>query len=127
MALRRFVLNEHLDVVFEADGNTCIYFDDSPFLLCKHLALTLPGDFPGDSMDEIVRDAPVQALTEVDRHPQIASAKEIFWGHCSNLQAWVEHGYDTRLLDSRLAFPILKALVRVGDKKARRVLQVEAE
>jgi hypothetical protein len=53
MVLKRFVLNEHLDVVLEADGNTYIYVDDRPFLLCKHLVMTLPAEIPGDSMDEM--------------------------------------------------------------------------
>jgi hypothetical protein len=81
--------------VLEADGNTYIYFDGKPFLLCKHLIMTLPVDFPGDSMDEIVQNVPVTAMTEIIDQPEWVAAEEIFWGHCSNLQAWVEHGYDT--------------------------------
>jgi len=34
--------------------------------------------------------------------------EEEFWGHCSNLQTWVEHNYDTNILDDNLAFPLLK-------------------
>jgi len=48
-----------------------------------------------------------------------------FWGHCSNLQAWYEHDYDTRLLHSNLAFPLLKALVDAGDTKAKAILKME--
>ena len=48
-----------------------------------------------------------------------------FWGHCSNLQAWVENAYDTRLLHSNLAFPLLKKLVDLGDEVARRVFKNE--
>jgi hypothetical protein len=126
MVLKRFVLNEHLDVVLEADGNTYIYFDDKPFLLCKHLVMTLPANFPGGSMDEIVQNVPVTAMTEIIDQPEKVATEEIFWGHCSNLQAWIEHGYDTRLLDSRLSFPLLRVLSRAGDDKARRALQAEA-
>lgn len=33
-----------------------------------------------------------------------------FFVNCSNLEAWVENDYDTRLLDYRLSFPLLKHL-----------------
>jgi hypothetical protein len=125
MPRNRFVLNEHLDVVLEDDGTTRIYIDGEPFTLCKHLIMTLPVDALGDSIDEIVERAPQSALTEMNRLESPASAEEIFWGHCSNLQAWVEHDYDTRLLDSRLSFPLLKVLAKVGDGKARRVFDAE--
>lgn len=48
-----------------------------------------------------------------------------FWGHCSNLQAWEESGYDTRLLRSNLAFPLLKKLVDAKDPKALKVFKEE--
>ena len=44
--------------------------------------------------------------------------KQEFWGHCSNIQAWVECEYDTRLLHSNLSFPLLKALSDAGDQLA---------
>ncbi len=42
-----------------------------------------------------------------------------FFVNCSNLQAWVEHDYNTRLLDYALSFPILKKLAEKGDEYAR--------
>ena len=51
--------------------------------------------------------------------------KEIFWGHCSNVQAWAEHDYDTRLIHSNLAFPLLKKLSKAGDPMAKRVFKEE--
>ena len=48
-----------------------------------------------------------------------------FWGHCSNMQAWEENGYDTRILHSNLAFPLLRELTNVGDPTARRVFKEE--
>ena len=44
-----------------------------------------------------------------------------FWGHRSNIQAWVECEYDTRLLHSNLSFPLLKALSDAGDPKAKAI------
>ncbi|MHA1252089.1 MAG: leucine-rich repeat domain-containing protein [Candidatus Helarchaeota archaeon] len=48
-----------------------------------------------------------------------------FWAHCSNLQVWYEHNYDTRLLHSNLSFPLLKALSEAGDKLAKRAYKEE--
>jgi len=48
-----------------------------------------------------------------------------FWGHCSNIQSWVEHGYDTRILKSNLSFPLLRELTQAGDPLARKVFRDE--
>ena len=48
-----------------------------------------------------------------------------FWGHCSNLQAWYENDYDTRILHSNLAFPLLRKLVDAGDPLAKKVFKEE--
>lgn len=48
-----------------------------------------------------------------------------FWGYCSNIHAWAEHNYDTRLLHSNLSFPLLRKLTEVGDPIAQRVFREE--
>lgn len=35
-----------------------------------------------------------------------------FWGHCSNIEAWVENDYNWKILDTSLAFPILRKILR---------------
>ncbi|TFG19848.1 MAG: leucine-rich repeat domain-containing protein [Promethearchaeota archaeon] len=42
-----------------------------------------------------------------------------------NMQVWVENNYNTRLLYSNLAFPLLKKLTKVGDPLAKRVFKEE--
>jgi len=42
-----------------------------------------------------------------------------------NLQAWVEHNYDTRLLDSTLSFPLLQGLYEYGDPLAKKKFKEE--
>jgi len=42
-----------------------------------------------------------------------------------NLQVWAENNYDTRILHSNLAFPLLKALANAGDPVAKRVFKSE--
>ncbi|MEX2757571.1 MAG: leucine-rich repeat domain-containing protein, partial [Candidatus Sigynarchaeota archaeon] len=56
----------------------------------------------------------------------LSPAEEVL-AHASNLQAWVENDYDTRLLHANIAFPLLKELARAGDEKATRVLDAEIE
>ena len=48
-----------------------------------------------------------------------------FWGHCSNIQAWIENDYNTCILHSNIAFPLLKELTKAGDPKAKRVFKEE--
>ncbi len=42
-----------------------------------------------------------------------------------NLQAWVENNYDTSLLHSNLAFPLLKKLTEIGDSKGKTIFKQE--
>ncbi|MGQ4874853.1 MAG: leucine-rich repeat domain-containing protein [Promethearchaeia archaeon] len=77
-----------------------------------------------DSIDEAAEkldksQEPIEGYT-----PRIPPEVE-FWGHCSNLQVWHEHNYDTRLLHSNLAFPLLRRLTEVGDLQAKRVFKKE--
>ena len=53
------------------------------------------------------------------------SPEEKFWVHCSSFQVWAENNYDTTLLDSYLAFPILKKLNEAGDINAKKVFKKE--
>jgi hypothetical protein len=48
-----------------------------------------------------------------------------FWGHCSNIQTWFENEYDTSLLHSDLAFPLLRELNELGDPIANKVIKNE--
>ena len=42
-----------------------------------------------------------------------------------NLQVWNENKYDSRILHSNLAFPLLRALVKLGDPLAKKVIKEE--
>jgi len=53
------------------------------------------------------------------------SFEQEFWVYCSNIQAWVENNYDTKLLDYCCAFPILRKLVELGDTKAQKAYKKE--
>ncbi len=132
-------INEFLVLKLEK-GKTNIYVKGKKFLQCKRLAIFIPKQSIPiydniDSIDEAVdlyqkflyRNKIVEntnALIFRDEIHDITPEQE-FWGHCSNLQAWYEHNYDTRLLHSNLGFPLLKVLVDAGDPDAKRVFKTE--
>lgn len=123
-------LNQNLSVRFEK-GETIIFIKGKKFDTCKSLCLNIPTDTitlnnngeyefkeEYESMDEFTQQYKNKSLT---RDFYIEPAEE-FKAHISNLQVWVECDYDTRFLDKKLAFPLLKKLTRAGDLLAQEVL-----
>jgi len=133
---QEFHINEFLTVRLEEPFTpratryqTVIYVGGRYFRQCKFLLLDIPID-KVSSLDEI--DSIDEAAEKLDKsqepvegyEPRIPPEVE-FWGHCSNLQVWYENDYDTRLLHSNLAFPLLKRLTDAGDPLAKRVFKEE--
>lgn len=123
-----FTINNYLKLRLEY-RNTNIYVGGRLFRQCKYLLLDLPltniEDYDEiESIDEAAEklDSSMERgrLTEYHLSPDIE-----FWGHCSNLQVWYENNYDSRILHRNLAFPLLKALVNVGDPLASNVFKDE--
>lgn len=113
-----FRVHELITLKLEED-KTVIYVAGEKFRQCNKLILEIPVKNTTDfdeilSIDEVVEEQ----WSEVVRMKYTIPPEEEFWGHCSNLQTWVEHDYDTRLLHRELAFPLLKKLVALGDLKA---------
>jgi len=129
--MREFKINHHLSLRLENDS-TYIYVDDKRFLQCLRLVLTIPKhDLSAydevDSIDEAASLYKSLYKNKIYEGPSISpiSPEEEFIGHCSNLQAWVENDYDTRILHSKLAFPLLWKLTNAGDPIAQRVFKEE--
>ena len=124
-----FKISDLLEIRFER-GRSVIYVDSAPFRICKYLFLIDPQINPSqttiNSIDE-AEETLNSNLEDEDITPETVgiSEAEMFWGHCSNLQAWWEHDYDTRLLHSNLSFPLLKELTKVGDIRAKRMFKEE--
>ncbi len=116
---REFVINPYLAVRLEG-CETVIYVGGRRFQQCKALVF----DLPRREMQDPTTPTSIDEVTALYRQPPLPSRStkippEVeFWGHCSNLQAWADNDYDTRLLHSNLAFPLLKALVDAGDSNA---------
>lgn len=125
IGMKTFSVNDFITLKLE-DGKTVIYVVNEPFLTCTSLLVDIPIQ-KISSFDEI------KSVDEAVEHIDIRKSvfeyhippETEFWGHCSNMQVWAEHNYDTRLLHSSLAFPLLAKLFRVGDPTAKSVFKEE--
>lgn len=123
--MKKFQINEFITLKLE-NGRTVLYVDNEPFLQCKFLLIEI-------QRNEIQKFNKVNSVDEVAENVDIAEdiysynipPETEFWGHCSNLQAWVEHDYDTRLIHSTLGFPLLEKLSEIGDTKAKNIFKEE--
>ncbi|MFX1567415.1 MAG: tetratricopeptide repeat protein [Promethearchaeota archaeon] len=131
--------NEYITLKLE-NKRTQIYVKNRPFTQCIRLVLNIPTEqFKDyDKIDSIDEAADVHKRKSIHQNEIIHEAgarnyniehnitpEQEFWGHCSNIQTWVEHKYDTRLLHSNLSFPLLRQLYKVGDPMAKRVYREE--
>jgi hypothetical protein len=128
--MREFRVNKFIVLKCE-EGKTALYVNGKPFIQCKYLLLQIPiehiNELDGiNSIDEAAENLShiLEPYDDFERIDKIEPKTE-FWGHCSNLQAWYENDYDTRLLHSNLAFPLLRKLTEVGDPLARKVFKEE--
>jgi len=126
---KEFKINRYLHLKLKHE-QTHLYVDGEPFRQCKYLFLSVPlrnsDEYRNiNSIDEAAEnlDRSLEGNNNIE-HKNISPQTE-FWGHCSNLQAWAENNYDTRLLHSNLAFPLLKKLTEAGDPRAKRVFKEE--
>ncbi|MHA2366788.1 MAG: hypothetical protein ACXAC7_22750, partial [Candidatus Hodarchaeales archaeon] len=136
---KEFKVNEYITLKLE-QNRTFIYVAGRRFLQCKRLMINiLEKDIPKfdeiDSIDEAadvyeqflwenrIVEGPMARPSAIQN--ETITPEQEFWGHCSNIQSWVENNYNTRLLHSNLAFPLLKKLVDAGDERAKRMLKVE--
>ncbi len=111
------------------NNRTIIYVKGVKFNQCKYLLFNIP-IHEIQSFNEIksIDEAAEKLNNPFEVFDQIKvkiPAETEFWGHCSNLQAWAENNYDSRLLHRNMAFPLLKKLVQEGDHIAKKVFKEE--
>ena len=121
-----FRVNKLLSLKLE-HGRTNIYVNGKLFMHCKSLLLINPHEWPGQTVINSIDEATDYNTnnTNVENYELGITPEEEFFGHCSNIQAWVENNYDTSILHTNIAFPLLKKLVDAGDPKAKRVFREE--
>ena len=125
-----FKINKFLTVRQE-DNEVNIYVNNEKFSQCMYLLLNIPINQIQEldeinSIDEAAEllDHSLEVMEQQEIEQQIPIETE-FWAHSSNLQAWAENFYDTRLLHSNLAWPLLKELYEVGDPQAKKIFKEE--
>jgi len=129
--MKEFKINEFLKLKLEND-KTLIYVEDTKVLQCKYLLLN-PIDVNSEENSPVKSDLSLDdqvdnldpALETSEKPEELISPKTEFWAHSSNLQVWYENAYDTRILHSNLAFPLLKKLTKAGDTLAKKVFKTE--
>lgn len=120
-----FRINAFLTVKLEAN-KTNIYVNGELFRQCKYLLFNILKEKTSeydqfDSIDEIK-----EFYDNSHEHERVSIPPQTeFQAHCSNLQVWAENNYDTRLLHSKLSFPLLRKLVEAGDMKAKKAFKDE--
>lgn len=139
MKMKEFKINDYITLKLE-HNETFIYVQGKKFLQCIRLVLDIQRNDISDydeieSIDEAAEvfkqslwqnkivEGPMAQPSRFQN--ETITPEQEFWGHCSNLQTWVDNNYDTRLLKSDLSFPLLHKLVDVGDLKAKRVFKDE--
>jgi len=125
-----FKINELITLKLEKNGRTSIYVAGKPFKQCTYLLLTIPKNRAEKFADIKSIDDAAKRLDKSMEFPEENRKINIpprveFWGHCSNLQAWAENGYDLNLIHSNLGFPLVKRLSELGDPQATAVFKEE--
>lgn len=83
------------------EGTTYIFVDNKPFNQCLGLYLIVPITTEEQKQIQSIDEAnEVFNIQQAGIKPEEIklSPEEEFMGHCSNLQAWIENNYDTRLI-----------------------------
>jgi Leucine-rich repeat (LRR) protein len=119
----KFIINKFLSLEL-VNNETVINILGKEFIQCKALIVDLPNQ-ELSNLSELTFDDLSMYSKSSERYVDKISPQELFWGHCSNLQAWTESGYNSDLIDSRLAFPLLKRLTEVGDLDAKKAFKEE--
>lgn len=120
--IKKFTVNEYLSLALTRFGRTIILIKDRPFHQCMYLLFNIVGKKDLKKYHDIKSiDEMAGRYDQTGEHTinEEISPEEEFKGHCSNLHAFFKHDYDTRLLHRNLAFPLLRALLRVGDPLAK--------
>lgn len=108
-----YKVNDYITLKQEGE-KTNIYIKNRLFRQCSYVLIKKTSNDLEElltllSIDEL-KDKNLENILEEQPNSIDIDKKTEFWVHCSNLQAWVENDYNTNLLHSNLAFPLLKRL-----------------
>ena len=117
--MHEFVINEYITLKLE-DNETNLYVGGEKIHQCKYLLMNIDSSKPYEkihSIDDLKNY--LDTSLELESEDYNISPETEFWGHCSNIQVWVEEGYDIRFIHSNLAIPILRKLLRIIPEQER--------
>ena len=104
---QEYKINNFITLKLE-NNDTKIFVNNQLFNHCKILLLEIPEEKLETTEDISSIDEAKDHLSRgMEKNKFIIEPEVAFFGHCSNLQAWAENNYDTRLLHSNLSFPLL--------------------
>lgn len=125
---QKFEIDPFISLILK-DNKTVIYVANEPFMICKYLLIINPHLDPRQMDIESIDEASEILSHKLESKEKIynfsITPEEEFWGHCSNLQAWVELNYDVRIIHSNLAFSLMKKLLDAGDKRVKLLIKEE--
>ena len=128
MIVKEFKVNAYITLKLE-DKETIIYIGGERFRSCKAVSLDIPISKTTHLNDIESIDELVDKLKNLNVNSNLSktelSPEDEFWGHCSSLQIWAENEYNTDLLHSSLAFPLLVKLSLLGDPLAKKLFKKE--
>ncbi len=87
-----FVINPHLKLGL-VEGETRIFVNGEYYFNCASLFFNLSRDLFEEYKDISSIDEAAKYMSRFHHQSEVTPLEE-FRGHCSNLQAWYEHGYD---------------------------------
>lgn len=116
-------ITEHLEVKGDPPG---AYVDGNLVSYCSYVLVTAPIDTPEDNMNDIIKiyGKPERECRDIMKN---VSNDTLILAHASNIQAWVEHDYDPRILHTNIAFPLLRALATVDPAAMDKSLEIVHE
>ncbi|MFX0072039.1 MAG: tetratricopeptide repeat protein [Candidatus Hermodarchaeota archaeon] len=122
--LDEYKINQYITLKLE-NGDSNIYVQDDMLIQCRYLLLSemKSSNLKINQFNSI--DVAEEYFKNSSESSTIISKEIEFWGHCSNIQAWAENNYNTKLLDKSIAFPILRKLHKIGDSDASKVFKKE--
>ncbi len=121
--VKTLAVNQYLTLKLK-DKKTYIYVGNKEIFVCKKVGINI---IPRKIKDFLKYESidNLEGLNyEIDEELEIDPETE-FFVHCSNLQTWENNGYNTDIIHSSIAFPILKELAEIGDLRAKRVFKEE--
>lgn len=132
---KEYTINPYIILRLEENSNWApfprshLYVNEELFIECSVIIANIHKEQRHEynrlnSIDELVEIAFSNDIEDKSIEMDISDDLK-FWAHCSNIQAWCDYGYDTRILHRNFAFPLLKKLTEVGDKKAKSVFKNE--